>query len=135
MTAPGNGILSAALMIVFAVSTGYAAGRIHQWHRASLERDDAYREGYDTATHSLFGVAARLMRPRRAERGAVRGSAAVALATWLAAPEAVQRFIDPGNARTVVDPDGRHKLLERLAARERGEAGQHCATVTPVDVR
>ena len=77
MTAPGNDLLLSVLLIAFTASTGYAAGRIHQWYRTALERDQAYREGYDTATRSLFGLAARIVRPRRSERGEVRGTATV----------------------------------------------------------
>jgi hypothetical protein len=77
MTAPGNGILLTVLIVVFAASTGYAAGRIHQWYRTSLERDEAYRDGYDTATRSLFSLAARIVRPRRSEKSAIRGTATV----------------------------------------------------------
>jgi hypothetical protein len=84
MTAPGNDILLSVLLIAFTASTGYAAGRIHQWYRTALERDQAYRDGYDTATRSLFGLAARFVRPRRSERGEVRGTATVT--SILAAP-------------------------------------------------
>jgi hypothetical protein len=128
MTAPGNGILPAVLLIAFTISTGYAAGRIHQWYRTSLERDQAYREGYDTATRSLFGLAARLIRPRRGEKGAVRGTATVSpsLAAsravraesdtrWGPAPRAAHEATDLGSATTVIDAVGRHKLLDELA--------------------
>ncbi len=77
MTAPGNDILLTLLLIVFAGSSGYAGGRIHQWYRTSLDRDQAYRDGYDTATRSLFSLAARIIRPRRSEKAAVRGTATV----------------------------------------------------------
>lgn len=84
MTAPGNDIVLSVLLIAFTACTGYAAGRIHQWYRTALERDQAYRDGYDTATRSLFGLAARIVRPRRSERGEVRGTATVT--SILAAP-------------------------------------------------
>jgi hypothetical protein len=120
MTAPGNGLLLTSLLIVFTVSVGYAAGRVHQWYRASLERDEAYREGYDTATRSLFSVAARLIRPRRSETGTVRGTATVAPASavpaaGMGAPGMGKWFTDPGSARTVIDVGGRHKLRDELA--------------------
>jgi hypothetical protein len=124
MNAPGNGILLTLLMIVFTVSTGYASGRVHQWYRASMERDQAYREGYDTATRSLFSVAARLMRPRRGEKGVVRGTAtvspiraaprAVSGTAWGVAVDAARGSADPRNALTVVAAGGRHKVSDEL---------------------
>ncbi len=64
------------LLAVFIAAAGYAVGRLHQWYRTGLERDDAYREGYDTAARSTFSMAARLAGPRR-DRSGVRASAAV----------------------------------------------------------
>jgi hypothetical protein len=86
MTAPGNDILLTLLLIAFVGSSGYAGGRIHQWYRTSLDRDQAYRDGYDTATRSLFSLAARIIRPRRSEKAAARGTATVT--SILAAPGA-----------------------------------------------
>jgi hypothetical protein len=57
MTAPGNNMLQIVLALAFVVASGYASGRIHQWYRHGLERDHAYREGYNHASHSLFGMA------------------------------------------------------------------------------
>jgi hypothetical protein len=56
MTAPGNGLLFLVLTLCVVVSSGYAVGRIHQWHRHGLERDEAYRIGYDKASHSIVGM-------------------------------------------------------------------------------
>ncbi|MEV6350489.1 hypothetical protein [Actinoplanes sp. NPDC051851] len=56
MTAPGNNILYFALTLSVFVSSGYAVGRIHQWHRHGLERDEAYRTGYDKASRSIIGM-------------------------------------------------------------------------------
>jgi hypothetical protein len=64
------------LLIVFVASVGYAGGRLHQWYRTGLDRDEAYREGYDTATRSTLSLAARVIAPRR-ERVTVRASARV----------------------------------------------------------
>ncbi|SDT62537.1 hypothetical protein [Actinoplanes derwentensis] len=58
MTAPGNGILYFILTLCIVVSSGYAVGRIHQWHRHGLERDEAYRTGYDQASRSIIGMMA-----------------------------------------------------------------------------
>lgn len=48
-----------ALSVIFVVLTAYTAGRMHQWYRHSLERDVAYREGYNQASRSLFHLAVR----------------------------------------------------------------------------
>jgi hypothetical protein len=76
MTVPGNSALLLTLLAVFVAGTGYAAGRLHQRHRTDLERDEAYRDGYDMATRSVFSLAARVIGPWR-ERAAVRASASV----------------------------------------------------------
>jgi hypothetical protein len=65
------------LLAVFVACTGYAAGRVHQWYRTGVDRDDAYRDGYDTATRSVFSLAARVIGPRRGEKAAIRASASV----------------------------------------------------------
>lgn len=76
MTAPGNSVLLLTLLALLLSCTGYAAGRLHQWYRMGLDRDEAYREGYDTATRSVFSLAARIIGPRR-DRAAIRASASV----------------------------------------------------------
>jgi hypothetical protein len=106
MTAPGNGILLTVLIVVFGLSTGYAAGRIHQWYRTSLDRDEAYRDGYDTATQSLFSVAARAVKGRRADKAAARGTASVS--SILEAPGAA------ADKRDGADQGGKHTLPEAL---------------------
>ena len=74
MTAPGNYALLITLLAAFVACTGYAAGRLHQWYRTGLDRDEAYRDGYDTATRSTFSLAARIIGPRR-DSAAMRASA------------------------------------------------------------
>ncbi len=74
MTTPGSLALILPLVALVVAVTGYAGGRLHQKWRAGRDRDEAYREGYDTATRSVFTLAARVIGPRRA---AVRGSAEV----------------------------------------------------------
>lgn len=56
MTAPGNDLLYFVLTLCVFVSSGYAVGRIHQWHRQGLERDEAYRVGYNKASRSIVGM-------------------------------------------------------------------------------
>jgi hypothetical protein len=79
MTAPGNSTVLLTLLAAFIACTGYAGGRLHQWYRMGRDRDEAYRDGYDTATRSVFSLAARVISPRRGERAAIRASAAVVL--------------------------------------------------------
>jgi hypothetical protein len=76
MTAPGNATLLLTILAVFLGCTGYAAGRLHQWYRTGLDRDEAYRDGYDTGTRSTFSMAARIIGPRRDKTG-IRASASV----------------------------------------------------------
>lgn len=76
MTAPGNATVLIVLLAVLVACTGYAAGRLHQWHRSGLDRDEAYRDGYDTAARSTFSLAARIVGLRR-DRGRVRATAPV----------------------------------------------------------
>jgi hypothetical protein len=109
MTAPGNGFLLTVLMVVLTTSTGYAAGRIHQWYRTSLERDEAYRDGYDTATQSLFSVAARLVKQRRDNKSAARGTATVS--SILEAPGAALSKIATDDGTT---SEGKHTLPDEL---------------------
>ena len=59
MTAPGNDIVQIVLALAFVIASGYSLGRIHQWYKHGLERDGAYREGYNHASRSMFDLAVR----------------------------------------------------------------------------
>lgn len=48
-------VLGVVMLLVFC----YVGGRVHQFYRQGLEREEAYRDGYNTATKSLFSIAAR----------------------------------------------------------------------------
>jgi hypothetical protein len=65
MIAPGNSFIQLLLALAFVIASGYASGRIHQWYKHGLERDHAYREGYDQASQSMFDMVIRSV-PRRA---------------------------------------------------------------------
>lgn len=65
MTAPGNSVLIFMLLAAFVACCGYAAGRIHQRRQEGPGREEAYRDGYETATRSVFSLAARVIGPRR----------------------------------------------------------------------
>lgn len=49
----------------------YVAGRVHQFFKQTQEREQAYRDGYNTATRSLFSLATRTTKYRPAEELAV----------------------------------------------------------------
>ena len=57
MIAPGNSVIQLVFAIAFVIAAGYAVGRIHQWYRDGVERDDAYRHGYDRASDGIFDLA------------------------------------------------------------------------------
>jgi hypothetical protein len=113
MTAPGNSVVLFVLLAAFLACTGYAAGRLHQWYRTGQDRDEAYRDGYDTATRSVFSMAARIIGPRRSEKAAIRASAAVR-------PSPSPPVAAPGrhdNARALTPPTaspGRHTVPDEL---------------------
>ncbi|MEU7904512.1 hypothetical protein [Actinoplanes sp. NPDC049118] len=94
MTAPADDALLITLVAVFTACAGYAAGRLHQWYRTGLDRDEAYREGYDTATRSVFSMAARLIGPRRA----ARGTAVVASTSARPVTSALEASVTPPSA-------------------------------------
>lgn len=48
--------------LLLLVSLCYAAGRLHQWYLTTSDREMAFRDGYDTATKSLFSLATRTAR-------------------------------------------------------------------------
>jgi hypothetical protein len=60
MIAPGNSFIQLALALAFVIASGYASGRIHQWYKHGLERDDAFREGYNQASRSMFDMVMRV---------------------------------------------------------------------------
>lgn len=41
------------------VGLTYVAGRVHQFFKQTNEREQAFRDGYNTATRSLFALATR----------------------------------------------------------------------------
>ncbi|WP_250033115.1 hypothetical protein [Paractinoplanes maris] len=96
MTAPGDLVLISVLVALFVASCGYAAGRLHQRYQLRQDREEAYRDGYETASSRVFSLAARIAAPKRAGRPA-RGAAAVQPSPPPAEP-APAPFPDPGRA-------------------------------------
>jgi hypothetical protein len=91
-------------LVILAVSAGYAAGRLHQWYRTALERDRAWRDGYDLASGSMFKTAARVMRRKPGEIPLVRKAAPGTVTDITEAPSAGRHSFDL-----------RHEVTRRLA--------------------
>lgn len=77
----GSPFLTAGVGLFFAIAFSYAAGRVHQWTRQTMEREDAFRDGYNTATRALFSLATKTSKVvtfnRPSPVSIVRGSAKV----------------------------------------------------------
>lgn len=105
MIAPGNNLIQIALALAFVIASGYASGRIHQWYRHGLERDHAYREGYNHASHSMFTMALQA-------RGAGVPAAAPEPGQHVVAADrtvgTTRRRILAANQRPATDPARRH---------------------------
>ncbi|MEV6595636.1 hypothetical protein AB0M36_02105 [Actinoplanes sp. NPDC051346] len=141
MTAPGHESLLISLLAACTACVGYAAGRLHQWYRMGLDRDEAYRDGYETATRSVFSTAARLIGPRRAARGtaAVRSAAsasareAALASTREAAPTAAReaalastREAALASTREAAPTAAREAVaVESVAEPDEGDGGRH----------
>ena len=59
MTLPSSTALQVTFAVALVIFTAYAAGRVHQWYRHGFEREEAFREGYNQASHTLFHLATR----------------------------------------------------------------------------
>jgi hypothetical protein len=58
-----------AFALAFVIAAGYAAGRLHQFSRRKTEQADAYREGYDQASETLFPLTVRTERENLKDAG------------------------------------------------------------------
>lgn len=68
------------ISIILLVLLTYLAGRIHQYFRQTVERETAYRDGYNEATRSLFAMATRAAKglpPAPKDEPPMRGFASV----------------------------------------------------------
>ncbi|WP_250035973.1 hypothetical protein [Paractinoplanes maris] len=63
-----NVFLQSIVYVIVSVICAYGAGRIHQWYMHSMDRDRAFREGYNHGFHTLFPLAARGSRPEAPSR-------------------------------------------------------------------
>lgn len=59
MTALRQDLLAPGLATFLLVLMCYIAGRVHQFFKQTVEREQSYREGYNQATKSLFSLATR----------------------------------------------------------------------------
>ena len=128
MIAPGNTAVEIVLAMAFVIASGYAAGRIHQWYKFCLERDEAFRAGYNEASRSMFDMAMdnrRAKAPEAAtgqrvahdfmnERHAARY--ATADADRSASAEGIHRRRGVGSARRRITTRIEHRLSRRQPA-------------------
>lgn len=101
MNAPGNQILTTGLGMLMLIILCYVGGRLHQWYKHTMDREEAFRDGYNTATRSLFSLATRIGRElnvarsssvqRAFEPGIARGAAPVPLPNHTKPPVAAIR--------------------------------------------
>ena len=52
-------VIAPGLATFLLVIMCYLAGRVHQYYKQTSEREQAFRDGYNTATNSLFSLATR----------------------------------------------------------------------------
>jgi hypothetical protein len=111
MTAPGNDLVQIVLALAFVIASGYALGRIHQWYKHGLERDGAYREGYNHASRSMFDLVVRnrtgKLAPAAHPAGPRSISPAVNPAGVAAEPNDLTNVV--GLARRRINPNGGHR--------------------------
>jgi len=103
MTPSGSIAVQLALSVAMVIFTSYVAGRLHQWYRHGFDRDVAYREGYNQASHTLFQLAVR--------NHPVKPAAVTAAGS-----------VPPAHVRAVVPL---HQLPERTPADHAGGRIQH----------
>ncbi|GAA2647334.1 hypothetical protein [Paractinoplanes durhamensis] len=58
--------------VLVMVLCAYGGGRVHQWYKHSMDRDQSFRDGYNQGYHALFALAARHARPAAAGPAAAR---------------------------------------------------------------
>jgi hypothetical protein len=129
MTAPGNNMLQIVLALAFVIASGYAAGRIHQWYKHGLERDHAYRDGYDQASRCMFDMAI----SSRAGRAPATAAAAAGVRVGVAVQPQAQLHRPPapraaGTTLAFPDPAGHGRAVgssrRRIVAQDGAEAGR-----------
>jgi hypothetical protein len=108
MTPPENDVLQAVAIVLFAICLAYAAGRMHQWYLQAMERDQAWRHGYDLAARSLFHLATRVRpAPVRKPEPTTKAEAVRATATVL-------RLTEETGRHTAVRSDTERMTAPRL---------------------
>lgn len=85
MTQLGRDLLAPGLATFLLVCMCYLAGRVHQFFKQTEEREQAYREGYNQATRSLFSLATRTTRVASAPAG--KQPAASAMKGYASVPQ------------------------------------------------
>lgn len=97
MTTPEANLFTIAFGIVLLMSIMYACGRVHQRYRQTIDRDEAFRDGYDRATTSLFSLATRTSKATNDAQAVVRPISA--------APSARHRAEDRNAKTQALRPD------------------------------
>ena len=76
MSYPNAAAMQITLAVAGVIMTAYAAGRVHEWYRHVHEREQAFRDGYNQASHSLplgdtsrTGAGSRILRGVGRHRG------------------------------------------------------------------
>jgi hypothetical protein len=96
MTLPSSTALQVTFAVALVIFTAYAAGRVHQWYRHGFEREEAFREGYNQASHTLFHLATRSLPGRTPSEAAhIRGRLTDRIADPAPAHYPYERDADP----------------------------------------
>lgn len=102
--------------VVFLVALCYSVGRLHEFTRRVSERENAFADGYNLATKSLFSLATRATKGMTIERNKpvtpIRGAAAVSRKGKGEPPTEVVRDL-PGVGDTAVQPLGARHAARR----------------------
>jgi hypothetical protein len=125
MIAPGTSLIQAVFAVAFVIASGYALGRIHQWYRDGVARDEAYRNGYDRASDCMLNMALRKQADRSGAApgvpaGAVRPGDARPRADRLTAVSSATGDVPP--ARLLVGHARRRIASDRLSCAAPGSA-------------
>ncbi|GIF24122.1 hypothetical protein BJ973_007605 [Actinoplanes tereljensis] len=66
MLTVGNNAIQIIAYILVMMLCAYGGGRVHQWYKHTMDRDQSFRDGYNHGYRALFALAARRARPKAA---------------------------------------------------------------------
>lgn len=119
------GQVEPALVLFLFTIMCYLAGRFHQWARSTMERDQAFREGYDTATRSLFALASRVT-SRLSAAGTVSQTREMPQVPETPMPPIAPKVRPSPRPPYAVPPLSPEQVIARRASR-RGKGARHAA--------